>query len=74
MVFRSGEGLVNVTRHDVDHFPTLSHHLFSLRVMADQGHEYQGNKESVSVFLDSDPRLFLPSKGNLNGFFSYQDQ
>lgn len=44
MVFRSGGGMVNIALPGVDHVPDLSHHLFSLRIMADLGHEYRGNK------------------------------
>lgn len=49
MVFRSDKILVNVTLDD-DHVSTLCHHLFSSRVMADQGHELETTKRA-SPFL-----------------------
>lgn len=58
--------MVNVTLCDVDHVQELNHHLFSLRVTVDLGHENRGNKKCVSDFLNSGPSLFIHSKENLN--------
>ena len=70
---RSGEGVVCVTLMNVAHVPGLSHHLLSLRRIADAGNKYIGTREGIRiVFAQSGDELFAPSCGQLNGLFGYR--
>ena len=70
---RSGEGVVCVTLMNVAHVPGLSHHLLSLRRIADAGNKYIGTREGIRVvFAKSGDELFAPSCGQLNGLFGYR--
>ena len=70
---RSGEGGVCVTLMNVTHVPGLSHHLLSLRRIADAGNKYIGAREGIRiVFAKSGDELFAPSCGQLNGLFGYR--
>ncbi|CAN0386016.1 unnamed protein product, partial [Ascophyllum nodosum] len=63
---RSGEGVVCVTLINVAHVPDLSHHLLSLRRIADAGNKYIGTREGIRiVFAKSGDELFAPSRGQL---------
>ena len=69
---RSGEGMVCVTSMNVAHVPGLSHHLLSLRRIADAGNKYIGTQEGIRiVFAKSSDELFAPSYGQFNGIFGY---
>ena len=70
---RSGEGVVCVTLTNVANVPGLSHHLLSLRRIADAGNKYIGNREGIRiVFAKSGDEIFAPSCGQLNGLFGYR--
>ena len=70
---RSGEGVICVTLMNVSHVPGLSHHILSLRRIADEGNKYIGTREGIRiVFAKSSDQLFAPSCGQLNGLFSYR--
>ena len=70
---RSAEGVVCVTLINVAHVPGLSHHLLSLRRIADAGNKYIGTREGIRiVFAKSGDELFAPSCGHLNGLFGYR--
>ena len=65
---RSGEGVVCVALVNVAHIPGLSHHILSLRRIADAGNKYIGTREGIRiVFAKSGDELFAPSCGQLNG-------
>ena len=69
----SGEGVVCVMLTNVAHAPGLSHHLLSLRRIADARNKYIGNREGIRiVFAKSGDELFAPSYGQLNGIFGYR--
>ena len=69
---RSGEGVVCVTLINLAHVPGLSHHLLSLRRIADAGNKYIGTREGIRiVFPKSLYELFAPSYGQLNGIYGY---
>ena len=62
---RSGEGVVRVTLMNVAHVPGLSHHLLSLRRIADAGNKYIGTREGIRiVFAKPGDELFAPSCGS----------
>ena len=70
---RSGEGGVCVTLMNVAHVPGFSHHLLSLRRIADAGNEYIGTREGIRiVFAKSGDGLFASSCVQLNGVFGYR--
>ena len=70
---RSGEGVACVTLMNVAHVPGLSHHLLSLRRIADAGNKYLGTREGIRLVLaKSSDELFAPSCGQLNGLFGYR--
>ena len=70
---RSGEGVVCVTLMNVAHVLGLSHHLLSLRRIADAGNKYIGTREGIRiVFAKSGDELFAPLCGQLNGIFGYR--
>ena len=70
---RSGERVVCVALMNVAHFPGLSHHLLSLRRIADAGNKYIGTREGIrTVFAKSGDELLAPSCGQLNGLFGYR--
>ena len=67
---RSGEGVVCVTLINVAHVPGLSHHLLSLRRIADAGNKYIGTQEGIRiVFAKSGDVLFALSYGQFFFFF-----
>ena len=62
-----------MTLMNVAHVPGLSHHLLSLRRIADAGNKFIGTREGIrKVFAKSGDELFAPSCGQLNGLFSYR--
>ena len=66
----SGEGVVCVTLMNIAHVPGLSHHLLSLRRIADAVNKYVGTREDIqAVFAKSSDGLFAPSYGQLNYIF-----
>ena len=70
---RSGEGVVCVTFMNVAPVPGLSHHLLSLRHIADAGKKCIGTREGIRiVFAKSGDELFAPSCGQLYGLFVYR--
>ena len=60
LTFRSSSGDVSLLR-DVAYVSSLSYHLLSLRVAADNGYTYTVNKEGVIVRFNTGETLFLPS-------------
>ena len=73
LFLRSGEGVVCVTLMNVAPVPGLSHHLLSLRHIADAGKKYLGTREGIRiVFAKSGEELFAPSCGQLYGIFVYR--
>ena len=70
---RFGERVVCVTLMNVAHVPGLSHHLLSLRRIADAGNKYIGTREGIRiVFAKSGDELFAPSCGPLSGLLGYR--
>ena len=58
---------------NVAHVPGLSHHLLSLRLIADAGNSYVGTPEGIRVdFTKSGDTLFAPSLGQLNGLYAHR--
>ena len=53
LTFRSSSGEVPMLLRNVAHVPSLSYHPISLRVAADNGHTYTGNKNGVTVKIKS---------------------
>ena len=73
ILLRSGEGVVCVRLLvDVAHVPGLSHHLLSLRRIADARDKYIGTLEGIrTVFAKPGDELLAPSYGKLNSHFGY---
>ena len=64
--------MVCVTLMDVAHISGLSHHLLSLRLIAEVANKYIGTRKSIRVVsAKSGDELFTPSYGRLNGLFVY---
>ena len=62
--------MVCVTLLNVAHVPGLSHHLLSLRRIADAGNNCIGTREGIqTVFAKSGDEIFAPSYGQLNCLF-----
>ena len=58
---------------NVAHVPGLSHHLLSLRRIADARNKHIGTREGIRiVFAKSGCELLAPSCGQLNGLFGYR--
>ena len=72
LAFRSSSGEVHMLLCNVAHVPSLSYHLFSLRVAIDNGHTYTGNKNSVTIKFKPGETLFFPSVGRLNVLYAYR--
>ena len=66
LTFRHSSGEVPLLLCNVAHVPSLSYNLLSLRVAADNGHTYTGNKNGVTVKFKTGETLFFPSVGRLN--------
>ena len=65
--------MVYVTLMDVAHVPGLSHHLLSLRHIADAGNKHIRTRKGIRiVFVKSGDELFAPSYGQLNCIFAYR--
>ena len=70
---RFGEEVVCVTLMNVAHVSGLSHHLLSLRRVADAENKYIGTREGIQIiFAKYGDELFAPSCGQLNVFFGYR--
>ena len=64
-----------MTLMNVAHVPSFSHHLLSLRCIADARNKYIGTREGIGiVFAKSDNELFAPSYGQLNCLFGYRTE
>ena len=72
LTFRSSSGEVLLLLCNVAHVPSLSYHLLSLRVAADNGHTYTGNKNGVTVKFKTGETLLFPSVGRLNFLYAYR--
>ncbi|CAM9345652.1 unnamed protein product [Ascophyllum nodosum] len=57
---------------NVPNVPSLSYHLLSLRVAADNGHTYAGKINGVTVEFKTGETLFFPSVGRLNFLYAYR--
>ena len=67
---RSGQGKVCVTLTDAAHVPSLSHHLLSLRSIADARNKYIGTRQGIrTVFAKSSVELISFLYGQLNNIF-----
>ena len=70
---RSGEGVVYVKLTECCTCSDLSHHIWSLRRIADAGNKYIGTREGIRiVFVKSGDELFVPLCGQLNCLFGYR--
>ena len=73
LTFRSSSGEVPLLLCDAAHVPSLSYHLLSLKVAADNGHTYTGNKNGVvTVKFKTGETLFFPSVGGLKFLYAYR--
>ena len=55
----------------VAHVPSLTYHLLSLRVAADNGHKYTGNRDRETVNFNTGKTLFFSSVGWLYFMYVY---
>ena len=67
-VFRSGNGLVQVTLTNVGHVPDLRHHLFSLPTLVKHGHTFEGRSAGTVVKLNSERSIVFPLTGTCTAF------
>ena len=72
LTFRSSSGEVPLLLCNVTHVPSLNYHLLSLRVAADNGHTYTGDKNDVTAKFKTGETLFFPSVGRLNFLYAYR--
>ena len=72
LTFRSSEGDVGLLLRGVAHVLRLSYHLFSLRAAADNGNQYKGTREGVTVKLTTGGKLFFPFVGRLDFLYAYR--
>ena len=66
---RSGEGVVCVTLINVAHVPGRSHHLLSLRRIADAEKKYSTREDIRNELTKYGDELFAPSYGQLHGLW-----
>ena len=64
-VFRSGNGLVQVTLTNVAHVPDLRYHLFFLPTFVKHGHTFEGRPAGIVVKLKSERSIVFSMTGNL---------
>ena len=62
--------MVHLELKNVAHISGLSHHLFSLRRVADTGNTYTGSAEGIRIDIQSGKIMFAPSRGQLNGLYA----
>ena len=72
LTFLSSSGEVPLLLYNVVHVPSLSYHLLSLRVAADNGHTHTGNKNGVTVKFKTGETLFFSLVGRLNFLYAYR--
>ena len=60
-----------MTLMNVAYVPGLSHHLLSLRRIADARNKYIGTREGIGIVF-AKSGVFAPSCGQLNGLFGYR--
>ena len=72
VTFRPSSGEIPLLLCKVVHVPSLGYHLLSLRVAADNGHTYTGNKNGVTIKFETGETLFFPSVGRLNFLYAYR--
>jgi len=70
LTFRSSEGGLGLLLRGVAHVPRLSYHLFSLRVAADNEHQYKGTREGVTVKLITGETIVFTSRVRSNFFYA----
>ena len=70
LCFRPEGGVVRLRLENVAHVPGLSHHLFSLRRVADAGNTYTGSAEGIQINMKSGKKMFAPSRGQLNSLYA----
>ena len=66
MSFWSGKDWVQLIVPNVAHLPLLGYNLLLLKMMANRGHKYVGEKKGVALHLKKGNTLFGPSVGKLN--------
>ena len=64
-VFRSGNGLVQVTLTNVACVPDLRYHLFYLPTLVKHGHTFEGCPTGIVFKLKSERSTVFPLTGNL---------
>ena len=72
VVFRSGNGLVDVLLKDVAHVPDLRYHLFSLPTLVKNGHAFDKTPTGVSVRLKFLRSIVFPLSGTLFSLYGYR--
>ena len=71
LVFRFGNGLVQVLLTNVAHVPDLRYHLFSLPTLVKNGHTFEGRPTGVVVRLKSERSIVFPLSGTLYSLHGY---
>ncbi|CAN0478849.1 unnamed protein product, partial [Ascophyllum nodosum] len=59
--FQSGLESVRLQLHGVAYVPKLSYHLLSLSKTVEQGHEYIGDKNGLTMMLKFGKKLIVPN-------------
>ena len=72
IAFRSRIGKAPLLLCNLAHVPSLSYHLLSFRVTADNGPTYTENKPGVTVKFKTGETIFFPSVGGLNFRYAYR--
>ena len=71
LVFRSGNGLVQVLLTIASHVPDLRYHLFSLPTLIKNDHTFEGRPPRIVVKLESDHLIVFPLTGTLYSIYGY---
>ena len=73
LVFRSGNGVVQVTLTNVAHVPDLRYYLFSLTTLVKHGHTFEGRPTGIVVKLKSERMIVFPLTGILHSLYGYRN-
>ena len=72
--FQSGLESVRLQLHGVAYVPKLSYHLLSLSKTVEQGHEYIGDKNGLTMMLKFGKKLIVPNVKNMYPIYDYRPE
>ena len=72
VVFRSGNGFVQVLITNAANVPDLCHHLFPLPTLVKSSHTFEGHPSGVVARLKSERPIVFPLSGTLDSLYGYR--